>query len=38
MKKIIDVIALVADLTPGASMIIVGVGIIVGAKTGVLWY
>lgn len=38
MKKIIDVIGLVADLMPGVMLIAVGAAVIVGAKTGVLWY
>lgn len=37
MKKIIEAIALVADLAPGALVIGVGVALIVGGQTGALW-
>lgn len=38
MKAFIDAIALVADLIPGAAAVMLGIAVIVGGVTGVLWY
>lgn len=38
VKKIMNVATWTADLMPGVLLIVGGVGIIVGAKTGALWY
>jgi hypothetical protein len=37
-KKIADLAGLVADLAPGVLTLALGLGVIVGARTGVLWY
>jgi hypothetical protein len=37
MKKIIEAIALIADLTPAVAVIGVGVALIVGGQSGALW-
>jgi hypothetical protein len=37
VKKIINVVGLIADLMPGVALTLIGVAMIVGAQTGVLW-
>lgn len=38
VKRIVDAVCLIADLTPGIILIMGGVAILIGARTGVLWY
>jgi hypothetical protein len=38
MKKLANIITLVADLTPGVGLVVFGVAVIVAAQTGVLWH
>jgi hypothetical protein len=38
MKKLAKAFGLVADLTPGAVLVITGLCVVVGSLTGVLWY
>lgn len=37
MKKLLNVIGLIADLLPGAAMAAAGIALIIGAQTGVIW-
>jgi hypothetical protein len=37
MKKFFDTVGLAADLARGVLLIVIGVGVIVGGTTGVLW-
>lgn len=37
-RKILNGIALAADLAPGLLLAAAGLAVIIGAKTGVLWY
>lgn len=37
MEKIKNVVGLIADLAPGATLVIVGIGVIIGGATGALW-
>lgn len=38
VKKIVHGIGLAADLAPGITLVLAGLAVIVGARTGVLWY
>jgi hypothetical protein len=38
MKKLVNAIALIADLIPGAVLVVFGTAVIVAGQTGVLWY
>lgn len=38
MKKIVNVVGLVADLIPGLIAVVLGVAVVVGGSTGYLWY
>lgn len=37
LAKMFNLVGLVADLLPGALLVLAGVAVIVGAETGVLW-
>lgn len=37
-KKVMDAVGLIADMAPAVMLIATGVALIVGGKTGVLWY
>lgn len=37
VKRIVNVVGLAADLAPGAALVIVGLTIMIGFKTGYFW-